>query len=220
MSEQPLSLRIAGALLALGSVRNVLPAANAATEVTNVLLPAVMLWLGLAWVRPGPALRRAVPAALFGLGLAFAPESRAEALPRRELIVNGFRAPSTGIELRDGWLSYHLGFYPTTIDTNVDGAPRTTWFLKVGLLAYPLQFDTGSGRPSSPYIGLSLVQGLNHDWDVTRDAGSGSGGLAEVGFRWAAYRGLDIRLGAALLAGFDGRIKLNPTPGIGWAIPF
>jgi hypothetical protein len=179
-----------------------------------------MLWLGLAGVRPGPALRRAVPAALFGLALAFAPESRAEALPRRELIVNGFRAPSTGIELRDGWLSYHLGFYPTTIDTNADGAPRTTWFLKVGLLAYPLQFDTGSGRPSSPYIGLSLVQGLNHDWDVSRDAGSGSGGLAELGFRWAAYRGLDIRLGASLLAGFDGRIKLNPTPGIGWAIPF
>jgi hypothetical protein len=166
-----------------------------------------------------PSLRlAALLAAVFAF--LFASPAQAEPLPRREIIVNGFRAPSTGIELRDGWLGFHLGLYPTTIDTNADGAPRTTFFLKVGVLAYPLQFDTGSGRPSSPYVGLSLVQGLNNDWDVTRAAGAGSGGLAEIGFRWAAYRGLDLRLGVALLVGFDGRIQVNPTPGIGWAVAF
>jgi hypothetical protein len=52
--------------------------------------------------------------------------------PRRELIVHGFRAPVTGLELRDGPLGFHLGVYPTILgDEGV-----TTFFSKVGLSLY------------------------------------------------------------------------------------
>ena len=135
-----------------------------------------------------------------------------------ELILHGFRAPSTGVELRDGWIGFHVGFYPTTIDRGSEG-PRTTWFVKTGLAAYWAQFDTGSGRMSGFYSGVSLVQGLNHEWNVSQSTKHGAGMVVESGFSWAVYRGLELRLGAAWLVGFDGRMRVNPTPGIGWAIP-
>jgi hypothetical protein len=46
------------ALLFVGSVRAVIAPAGAATEITNFLLPAVMLWLGLTWVFAGVSLHR------------------------------------------------------------------------------------------------------------------------------------------------------------------
>lgn len=146
--------------------------------------------------------------------------SSALARPDREIMVHGFRAPSTGVELRQGVLGFHIGLYPTTIDEGSDGEPRTTWFIKTGLTAYFLGFDAGSGRDSSPYVGLSLVQGLGNAWDVSRSATTGAGGIVEAGFRWAAYEGLDLRLGGSVLVGFDGRVLVRPTPGIGWSVPY
>ena len=152
-------------------------------------------------------------------GLAAAPTT-ARAAPDREIIVHGFRAPSTGVELREGVIGFHVGFYPTTLDKAPDGDDRTTWFLKTGLTVYFLGFDLGSGRDSSPYVGLSLVQGLGNEWDVSKSTTTGAGGTFEAGFRWAVYEGLDLRLGASLLAGFDGRTRVRPTPGISWAVPY
>ena len=138
--------------------------------------------------------------------------------PDREILVQGFRSPSMGVEVKDGFLGFSVGVYPTTIDEDSRGKPRTTWFLKTGLTAYVYEFDTGSGRPSSPFVSLALVQGLNNAWNVSESIREGSGVFLDLGFRWAAYRGLDLRLGAGLLVGFDGRWHVRPTPGIGWAI--
>lgn len=145
--------------------------------------------------------------------------STAHADGDREIILHAFRAPSTGVEFREGFLGLHVGLYPAIVDKNDRGAARTTWFLKTGLTAYFLGFDTGSGRNSSPYVSLSLVQGFGNAWDVTRSVTEGTGVAVDAGFRWAAWRGLDLRLGRGVMVGFDGRVKLNPTPGISRAIP-
>lgn len=138
--------------------------------------------------------------------------------PEREILVQGFRSPSMGVEVKDGFLGFSVGVYPTTIDEDSRGRPRTTWFLKTGLTAYVYEFDTGSGRPSSPFVSLALVQGLNNAWNVSESVREGAGIFVDLGFRWAAYRGLDLRMGAGLLVGFDGRWHVRPTPGIGWAM--
>lgn len=64
------------------------------------------------------------------------------------------------------------------------------------------------------------MQGLNNEWNVGKSVKAGSGLTFELGFRWAAWRGLDLRLGASVLIGFDGRVLFAPTPGLGWAIPY
>jgi hypothetical protein len=212
-----------GLVLGLGAFRQVWPTLAVVTELTNLWLPVGLVALAVALVRSAPMVRFAPPApvwtAALVLGLVLA-ASPAAAGPDRELIVHGFRAPSTGVELRQGVLGFHVGLYPTTIDHAANGESRTTWFLKTGLTAYFLGFDTGSGRDSSPYVGVSLVQGLGNDWDVSRSTTTGAGGTFEAGFRWAVYEGLDLRLGASVLAGFDGRVRVNPTPGIGWSVPY
>jgi hypothetical protein len=212
-----------GVALGIGAFRQVWPSLAVVTELTNLWLPVGLIALAAALVRSAPvvnaASRTPMWAAALVLGLVL-PAGPAAAGPDRELIVHGFRAPSTGVELRQGVLGFHVGLYPTTIDHASNGDSRTTWFLKTGLTAYFLGFDTGSGRDSSPYVGLSLVQGLGNDWDVSRSTKTGAGGIVEAGFRWAVYEGLDLRLGASVLAGFDGRIRVNPTPGIGWSVPY
>lgn len=140
-------------------------------------------------------------------------------MPKRELMLHGFRAPSMGVELREDWIGFHVGFYPTILDTGADGKGRTTWFAKTGVTFYPWQFDAGSGRPSGIYLGLALVQGLDNDWDASKSATTGSGGFFDAGFRWAAFKGFDLRIGAGALVGFDGRVEVNFTPGFSWGIP-
>lgn len=135
----------------------------------------------------------------------------------RELTVHGFRSPSMGIELREGFLGFHLGAFALLADKGDDG-PRTTWFLKTGLTAYPWRFDLGSGRPSGPFVSLSLLQGLNNEWNVAKSASQGSGVHGELGFRWAVFAGLDLRLGIGVLVGNEKRVNVHPTPGIGWSV--
>lgn len=154
------------------------------------------------------------------LSLAAAPEpAPPEPGADRELIIHAFRSPSMGLEVRDSFLGFHVGLYPTAIDENAAGESRTTWFVKFGLTAYFLGFDTGSGRLSSPFVSLSLAQGLNNAWDVSDSITGGSGVMLDVGFRWAAWRGLDLRLGAMGLLGFDGRMLVRPAPGLSWSVP-
>jgi hypothetical protein len=212
-----------GLALGLGAFRQIWPSMALVTELTNLWLPVGLIVLATALVRFAPVVRVVSPAPAWTVALVLGvalPGTPAAAKPDRELIVHGFRAPSTGVELRQGVLGFHVGLYPTAIDEAPNGDSRTTWFLKTGLTAYFLGFDTGSGRDSSPYVGVSLVQGLGNAWDVSRSTTTGAGGTFEAGFRWAAYEGLDLRLGASVLAGFDGRVRVRPTPGIGWSIPY
>jgi hypothetical protein len=150
------------------------------------------------------------------VALATTTSSAAETVDR-ELTVHGFRSPSMGVELRKGWLGFHLGAFPLIVDDGTDGA-RTTWFLKTGLTAYPWRFDLGSGRPSGPFLSVSLLQGLNNEWNVATSVSRGTGVHGEVGFRWALGAGLDLRLGIGVLVGSDSRVIVHPTPGIGWSV--
>ena len=67
----------------------------------------------------------------------------------------------------------------------------------VDVLGEFLRFDLGSGRPSSLFTSVSLVQGTNNEWDVGRSIIHGTGVHGELGVVWAAWRGLDVRLGCA-----------------------
>jgi hypothetical protein len=140
--------------------------------------------------------------------------------PRRQVSVHAFRSPSIGVEVRDGFLALHVGAFPLIVDADAEAEPRTTWFLKTGLTAYFLRYDLGSGRPSSLFASVSLVQGLNHAWNVGRSVTKGTGVHGELGLVWAAWRGLDVRLGLGVLVGFDGRVNVHPTPGFSWSTAF
>lgn len=142
------------------------------------------------------------------------------ASPQRQVSVHAFRSPSIGIEVREGFLALHVGAFPLIVDGTPEGGTRTTWFLKTGLTAYFLRYDLGSGRPSSFFASVSLVQGLNNDWDVGRSITHGTGAHGELGVVWAAWRGLDVRLGIGALVGFDGRVNVHPTPGFSWSTVF
>jgi hypothetical protein len=140
------------------------------------------------------------------------PAATASAPPEREIIVHVFRAPSIGMEVRQGLFGVHVGAYPTVIDRDGDGAHRTTWFVKAGVSAYVLGLAAGSTRTSNLYVGLALMRGLHQGW--------GWAGFVDAGFRWAAWQGLDLRLGAGLLVERDGRVRLNPTPGASWTFAY
>jgi len=137
----------------------------------------------------------------------------------RQVVVHGFRNPATGLEVREASVGFVVGFSPNIVDRAPNGENRTTWFTKTGLLFYPLGFDTGEAGRFEPYLGVSLVQGLGNDWNVSESVTQGSGVTFDGGLRWASTMGLDLRLGAVLLAGFDGRMRWNPAPGIGWVVP-
>jgi hypothetical protein len=215
---------VVGALMIVGAWRFAVPALEAVTEATNLALPVGLVALGLTWTamhRPRVAALATAVATALAL-VTGAPSSRA-ADPEpatREVILHGFRAPSMGVELREDWIGFHVGVYPTILDKGADGKGRTTWFAKTGVTFYPFQLDLGSGRPSGLYVGIALMQGLGNAWDASKSATSGAGGFFDLGFRWAAFKGFDLRLGAGALVGFDGRTAFNFTPGFSWGIPF
>ena len=41
--------------------------------------------------------------------------------------------------------------------------------------------------------------------------------MPEAGFRWAVWKRIDLRLGAAVLLAPGKRVRVNPTPGISWS---
>jgi hypothetical protein len=140
------------------------------------------------------------------------------AIRGQELMLNGFRAPSIGLEYRLGMLSIHAGAYPTIINENETAADGTTWFAKLGMSAWFLPIHMLGNERSSFYAGASYLKQLDSDnW--------GHSVQVEAGFRLVAYAGLFVRLGASALyapgrsCAVDGCevLKVRPNPSIGWA---
>ncbi len=124
----------------------------------------------------------------------------------QELSVNGFRAPSIGLEYRAAVISLHIGYYITAFDPGI-----TTKFAKVGISVWFLP-NGKEPIPSSFYASLSFLKGLNLDYE-------GDNAFSfETGYRWMAWKGLNFRLGAIALVSPGHTFKLNLTPAIGYAV--
>ncbi len=123
-----------------------------------------------------------------------------------ELSINGFRAPSIGVEYRVTAVSLNIGYYITAFDPGI-----TTKFAKIGVSVWFL--PSGNGPiPSSMYASVSFLKGLNLDYE-------GDNAFSfETGYRWMAWKGLNFRLGAIALVSPGHTFKLNPTPAIGYAV--
>ena len=125
-----------------------------------------------------------------------------------EISINGFRNPSIGVEYRYRHLSAHAGYYLTNFESGV-----TTTFLRTGVTWWFLPVGKQS-NPSSFYGSLSYARGLSRDYKKSNAA------IAEVGFRWMVYKGLNLRLGAAALIAKGKSPQFNPTPGISYSFFF
>lgn len=125
---------------------------------------------------------------------------------RHEVSLNGFRNPSVGAEYRYKRVSIHAGYYPTVFESGV-----TTEFIKAGLTYWFLPVGNAD-NPSSFYSTVSFARGLTRDYK-DKDAG-----IAEVGFRWMAWRGLNLRIGVAVLGAKGESVKVNPTPGFSYSL--
>lgn len=141
------------------------------------------------------------------------------AVSGRELSINGFRAPSMGLEYRVGRLSVHAGAYPTVINDGEALSSTTAWFAKAGASVWFLPVQLLGNERSSFYAGASYLN------DFERD-GWGHAAQVEAGFRFVVYEGFFLRLGASALYA-PGRdcptddcetVKIRPNPGLGWAL--
>lgn len=135
-----------------------------------------------------------------------------------ELMVNAFRTPSIGLELRYRFLSVHAGAYTTVIDEGASGFSGASWFFKAGLTLHFLPVEVFGTRLSSFYAGASVVHDIG-------DGTWGTGVVGEVGFRLSIWKGSFARLGVAVLGAPNrecaegascARVRVNPTPGVGW----
>lgn len=124
----------------------------------------------------------------------------------QEISINGFRNPSIGLEYRYHQLSAHAGYYPTNFESGV-----TTTFVRAGVTAWLLPVGKKE-IPSSFYVSGSYLRGLSRDY---KDENAF---IADAGFRWMIWKGLNFRIGAAILVSPDHTPKFNPTPGIGYAL--
>lgn len=127
---------------------------------------------------------------------------------KHEISLNGFRNPSIGTEYRHRQVSIHAGYYPTNFQSGI-----TTEFIKTGLTYWFLPVGKKE-HPSSFYGSLSYAKGTSREYK-DHDAG-----IAELGFRWMLYKGLNLRIGVAALAAKDQDVKINPTPGISYSFNF
>jgi hypothetical protein len=125
-----------------------------------------------------------------------------------ELSLNGFRNPSIGTEYRFNHVSVHIGYYPTNFSSGI-----TTEFLKAGITCW--FFPVGKKEnPSSFYSSLSYARGMNRNYKHKNAV------IGEVGFRWMALKGINLRIGIAALAAKGETLKINPTPGISYSFFF
>jgi hypothetical protein len=127
---------------------------------------------------------------------------------KQEISINGFRNPSIGAEYRYKHVSIHAGYYLTNFEKGL-----TTEFLKTGLTYWFLPVGKKE-NPSSFYSSISYARGL------TREYQKENAGIAEVGFRWMLYKGINLRLGVAALASKNKEVQYNPTPGISYSFNF
>jgi hypothetical protein len=135
-------------------------------------------------------------------------------------MLNGFRAPSMGLEYRLGMVSVHAGAYPTIInDEGLRGTAGTTWFAKAGVTVWFLPLPIMGDERSSFNAGTSYLNDFGAQ-------GWGHSAQLEAGFRWVVFEGIFLRLGASALYS-PGRscataecttVKVRPNPGIGWAV--
>ena len=126
----------------------------------------------------------------------------------RELSINGFRNPSIGLEYRTGQISLHAGYYITVLEFG-----DTYSFIKTGFTFWALPVDH-KPIPSSLYAGASYLRGFNFEYKNKNALG------VEVGFRWMIWKGLNLRIGAILLASRGLDLRMNPTPGISYSFRF
>jgi hypothetical protein len=156
--------------------------------------------------------RAALAAGLLALGpAARADEPVGPAAGGHELALNFFRSPSIGLEYRWRALSVHAGAYPTIVEPGARGVSGTTWFLRAGARLDVWRVSLTSAGPSALFVDASWVRGLGDGWK--------DGLLTELGFRLRAWKGLEARLGVALLLSPDHQPRVNPTPGLSWVIP-
>lgn len=143
------------------------------------------------------------------LSIAFVLTNQAQSrFPKHELSINGFRNPSIGLEYRIDKVSVHAGYYITALEPGI-----TNKFVKMGLTYWFLPVGKKE-NPSSFYAQLSYLRGLNLEY---KDVNAGS---VDVGFRWMLWKGLHLRIGALALVAPNKDVRINPTPGIGYAITF
>ncbi|HMF71525.1 MAG TPA: hypothetical protein VK616_08620 [Flavitalea sp.] len=127
---------------------------------------------------------------------------------KHELSINAFRNPSIGAEYRYRHISVHAGYYPTNFESGI-----TTEFIRTGLTYWFLPVGK-KPNPSSFYGSLSFARG------TSRDFKNQNAGIAEVGFRWMIYKGINLRIGIAALAAKGKSVKINPTPGLSYSFNF
>lgn len=129
-------------------------------------------------------------------------------LSKNELSINAFRNPSIGLEYRYTLISVHAGYYPTALKSG-----ENTSFFKTGFTFWFLQVGKRE-NPSSFYAGASYLRGFNRDYDGKNALGM------EAGFRWMIWKGINLRIGAIVLAANGESLKINPTPGISYSFFF
>lgn len=127
-----------------------------------------------------------------------------------EFSINGFRNPSIGLEYRYKIVSVHAGYYPTIISQDANDKGVTTSFLRTGVSAWFLPIGKRE-NPSSFYASASYLRGFDRDYKNDNAA------MVEAGFRWMIWKGLNVRIGAAVLISPDHPTYLNPMPGISYS---
>lgn len=127
---------------------------------------------------------------------------------KQEISINAFRNPSIGLEYRYRRVSIHAGYYITAFEKGI-----TTKFIKTGVTAWFLPTERKE-NPSSFYAGVAYLRGLNLDYESQNAYG------LEAGYRWMIWKGLNLRVGAIAVASKGHDVKINPTPGIGYAFFF
>jgi|GEM_PF-707317 len=137
--------------------------------------------------------------------------TKTKRLPQ-EINVNLFRNPSIGLEYRLGAFSIHAGAYPTVVSQNAAGENETSWFLRAGASVFFFGHSFYNQRKSEFYVSGSYLRGLN--------LGHENAAAVEAGYRWMVWKGLNVRLGAAVLFEPGHEVQVNPTPGIGWSHSF
>ncbi len=141
---------------------------------------------------------------LFVILVSFAAKSQSR-FSKSELSINGFRNPSIGAEFRWKLVSLHAGYYPTAFK-----AGENTSFFKTGLSIWYLPVGNKE-NPSSFYSSVSYLRGFSRDYKGKNALG------VESGFRWMVWKGLNLRLGAIMVAAKGQSVKINPTPGISYS---
>ena len=124
-----------------------------------------------------------------------------------ELSINGFRAPSIGLEYRFHQVSMHAGYYLTAfsgVTNNFVKAGLTYWFLPMGKRE----------NPSSLYAGASYMRGLDQDYEDKNALAT------EIGFRWMIWKWLNLRVGVIAAAAEVEPLHLNPAGGISYSFLF